>query len=102
MCAWDLREAVALHASALSAALKVASGIRAPSYSTDALSSGFDHHCCRVVSCTCTKGGGGPNALSNRAGGIAVESYNLLHARGMTFCAGPPRWVAVYLMEDTG
>ena len=50
VCVWDLRESVALHASALSSALKIASGIRAPSYSTDALSSGFDHHCCRVVS----------------------------------------------------
>ncbi len=51
VCAWDLRESASLHASALSAALGVPSGIRPPSYSTDALSAGTDHHCCRVVCC---------------------------------------------------
>ena len=49
VCIWDLRESVSLHASALSLSMKIASGIRPPSYSTDALSTGLDHHCCRIV-----------------------------------------------------
>ena len=56
MCIWDLREPVSLHASALSLALRIATGIRPPTYSTDALSTGLDQHCCRVVrpSCGCS------------------------------------------------
>ena len=49
MCLWDLRESVALHASALSLSMRITSGIRPPTYSTDAVSVGTDHHCCRIV-----------------------------------------------------
>ncbi len=49
MCAWDLRESVSLHASALSQSLRIATGVRPPTYCTDSIVIGADHHCCRVV-----------------------------------------------------